>query len=168
MHGERSFGAVCWCAGEWGDRGAARKSWGRQGKGHLGDAGGVSPPCGVAVRGREAVGLLGEGALRPGDAGVAARWPSQNGQIQPQISALALGMGESWHCWALAARLWASPFDLLALHPSANSHSPSTCLAMCRIRNGGDKITESQNWPGSAQYITYQMALHDASEISVQ
>lgn len=117
LHGERSFGAVCWCAGEWGDRGAARKSWGRQGKGHLGDAGGVSPPCGVAVRGREAVGLLGEGALCPGNAGVAARWPSQNGQIQPKNSALVLGMGESWHCWALAARLWASPFDLLVLIP---------------------------------------------------
>lgn len=43
--------------------------------------------------------------------------PPNMAKSSPKISALALGMGESWHCWALAARLWASPFDLLVLIP---------------------------------------------------
>lgn len=65
-----------------------------------------------------------------GHAGVAARWLTQNVQVEPQNSSPGSGMGGA----AVAAHFWASPFDLLALHPSTNSHSPSTRLAKCLCR----------------------------------
>lgn len=46
-----------------GHRSAAWKSWGRQGKGHLCHAGGVSPPRGAAVGGRDAAGETEGGTL---------------------------------------------------------------------------------------------------------
>lgn len=153
LYGKRSPYTDCWHSGEQRDHGVLGRAGGGREKA-IWEMPQAASPCGAAVTGRDAVPWVMQAFCMV----ALPKWLSPapdllSGIRDGQQLALPGSLGLAF---------------LLAFHSLTNSHSPSTCLAMCRIRNGGDKITVSQIWPGSVQYITYQMALHDASEISVQ